>query len=109
MVNSKTITPPEVPADTQQTVVIDVDSDLSVYRGTPTAAGMTERGLRLFNLGRTQEAIDQFTKAIALDGDFKEAWIGRAEAYTALGRYGEASEDRRHLNTIDSSCSTNEF
>ena len=40
----------------------------------PTAATMTARGMRLFSDGRTQEAIDQFTKAIALDPSFPEAW-----------------------------------
>ena len=40
----------------------------------PTAAGMTERGVTMFNQGRFQEAIDQFTKAIALDPTYVEAW-----------------------------------
>ena len=52
----------------------------------PTAAGMTERGVALFNQGRIQEAIDQFTKAIALDPNYVDAWAGRAEAYAQLGR-----------------------
>ena len=76
---------------------------MPIYRGIPTAPGMTERGIRLFNLGRTQEAIDQFTKAIALDANHKEAWERRAEAYARLGRDGEAEEDRRRLNSINPS------
>ena len=67
---------------------------------------MTERGIRMFNLGRTQEAIDQFTKALALDANFKEAWERRAEAYAVLGRDGEAAEDRRRMNAINPSSST---
>ena len=104
--NSNTITPPEAPIEPKQAAVIDADSELPVYQGPPTATGMTERGMRLFNLGRTQEAIDQFTKAIALDADFKEAWAGRADAYVALGREEEAAEDQRHLNTINPRCYT---
>jgi Tfp pilus assembly protein PilF len=61
---------------------------------------MTERGLALFNQGRFQEAVDQFTKAIALDSQYKAAWAHRAEAYTKLGRGKEAAEDRRRLEAI---------
>ncbi|PKB64183.1 MAG: hypothetical protein BZY80_03540 [SAR202 cluster bacterium Io17-Chloro-G2] len=82
------------------------EPEVPAYRGTPTAPGMTERGIRMFNLGRTEEAIDQFTKAIALDANYKEAWERRAEAYASLGRDGEAEEDRRRLNAINPSSST---
>ena len=106
VLNSNTTNPPKAPAEPEQAAVIDADSELPVYQGPPTAEGMTERGMRLFNLGRTQEAIDQFTKAIALDADFKEAWAGRAQAYAALGREGEAAEDQRRLNAINPLSST---
>ena len=66
----------------------------------PTAAGMTERGVRLYNQGRTQESIDQFTKAIALDPNYIQAWARRAEAYALLGRGDEAAEDRRRLEAL---------
>ena len=62
-------------------------------RPIPTPANLTERGVSLFNQGRFQEAIDQFTKAIALDPDYKEAWERRAEAYGRLGR-PETAEGR---------------
>ena len=67
----------------------------------PTAAGMTERGATLFNQGRIQESIDQFTKAIALDPTYVEAWARRAEAYAQLGRGNEAAEDRRRLDALN--------
>jgi tetratricopeptide (TPR) repeat protein len=66
----------------------------------PTAAGMTERGLALFGQGKLQEAIDQFTKAIALDPGYLAAWQRRAEAYQRLGRPKEAAEDMRRLQTL---------
>lgn len=66
----------------------------------PTAANLTERGLVLFNQGRFQEAIDQFTKAIALDPKYKSAWAHRAEAYAKLGRRKEAAEDMHRLEAI---------
>lgn len=71
-----------------------------VFHRPLTAASLTERGLALFNQGRFQEAIDQFTKAIALDPDYEPAWAGRADAYGRLGRDTKAAEDQRHLETL---------
>ena len=69
-------------------------------RRSPTAANLTERGIALFGQGRVQEAIDQFTKAIALDPQYKLAWEQRAEAYGRLGRAEQQAADRRQLETI---------
>ena len=71
----------------------------------PTAATMTARGMRMFNDGRIQEAIDQFTKAIALDPSFPEAWERRAEAYSKQGRGEAADADRRVLSGLDATSS----
>ena len=65
-----------------------------------TAAGMTELGLSLFNQGRVREAVDQFTKAIALDPRYREAWANRARAYTELGLNEKAAADRQQLEAI---------
>ena len=86
----------------------DTPAAASTYRkiipvDAPTASAMTERGVRLFNQGRTQEAIDQFTKAIALDANYIEAWAKRAEAYALLGRGDQAAEDRRRLDSLNAS------
>ena len=69
-------------------------------RPIPTPANLTERGVSLFNQGRFQEAIDQFTKAIALDPDYKEAWERRAEAYGRLGRPERQKADQRRLEAF---------
>jgi tetratricopeptide (TPR) repeat protein len=71
-----------------------------VFRRPITPANFTERGLALFNQGKFQEAIDQFTKAIALDPKYLPAWARRAEAYGRLGRESKAEEDRRHLDGL---------
>jgi hypothetical protein len=86
----------------------ETPEEISSYRkivpvDAPTAAVMTERGVRLFNQGRTQEAIDQFTKAIALDATYIEAWAKRAEAYALLGRGDQAAEDQRRLDSLNAS------
>jgi tetratricopeptide (TPR) repeat protein len=71
-----------------------------VFRRPLTPAGFTEYGLSLFHQGKFQEAIDQFTKAIALDPTYVGAWASRAEAYLRLGRKNKAEEDRRHLDGL---------
>ena len=65
-----------------------------------TAAGMTERGLALFNQGRARESVDQFTKAIALDPRYRDAWANRAKAYSHLGLIDKAAADTRQLEAI---------
>lgn len=71
----------------------------------PTAPIMVLRGIERLNEGKFQEAIDQFTKAIALDPNYAEAWEKRSEAYTQLGRLQRAEADRRHLQGLDPSSS----
>jgi len=71
----------------------------------PTAAVMTSRGIERFDEGKYQEAIDQFTKAIALDPNYVDALQRRAEAYAQLGRSEQAEKDRRHLQSLDPSSS----
>ena len=65
-----------------------------------TAAGMTELGLSLFSQGRVREAVDQFTKAIALDPKHRDAWANRARAYSELGLSEKAAADRQQLEGI---------
>ena len=71
----------------------------------PTAPAMVARGIGRFNEGKFQEAIDQFTKAIALDPDYAEAWERRSEAYSQLGRSQQAEDDRQHLQGLGPSSS----
>jgi len=71
-----------------------------VVRYPITPAGFTERGLALIAVEQFQGAIDQFTKAIALDPGYVPAWTRRAEAYELMGRQGKAEGDRRHLGGL---------
>ena len=59
------------------------------------------RGAALLSEGRLQEAIDQFTKAIALDPKHREAFERRAEAYTQQGRDERAEEDYRLIQALN--------
>ena len=67
----------------------------------PTAEVMTARGAALLSEGKLQEAIDQFTKAIALDPKHREALEQRAEAYTKQGRGERAEEDYRSVRALN--------
>ena len=66
----------------------------------PTAEGMTARGEVFLSEGKLQEAIDQFTKAIALDPRHREAFEKRAEAYSRQGRMERADEDYRQVQAL---------
>ena len=70
------------------------------FRFQLTAAGLTERGVSLVTQDRIQEAVDQFTKAIALDPAYRPAWAKRAEAYLRLGLSQKAEEDQHRLEGI---------
>lgn len=99
---SQEVQPSDLPGETNEPEV-ETAPEPPVFRGLPTPANMTERGIRLFNQGRIQESIDQYTKAIALDPNYKEAWEYRAEAYARLGRGEQAEEDRRRLQALNAS------
>jgi tetratricopeptide (TPR) repeat protein len=71
-----------------------------VFKVMPTGPSLTDRGIALFNQGRYLEAIDQFTKAVAVDPNYKIAWKHRAEAHIKLGKREEAAEDMRRLKAI---------
>ena len=62
---------------------------------------MTARGAVLLSEGKLQEAIDQFTKAIALDPKHREAFEHRAEAYTKQGRGERAEEDYQSVQALN--------
>ena len=94
---------PDLPEPEPVPVPEEEPEPARVFRGPPTAAGLTERGMALFNQRRVQEAIDQFTKALALDPNYSFAWQARADAYTQLGREDAAAEDRRRLKAINQS------
>jgi Tfp pilus assembly protein PilF len=64
---------------------------------------MTARGAAFLSEGKLQDAIDQFTKAIALDPSHREALERRAEAYTREGRQERADEDYQKVQALNSS------
>ena len=62
----------------------EVQPDPARQQGSP-AAPLVEQGINLLDQGKAREAVDSFTKAIAQDGNYREAWERRAQAYDRLG------------------------
>ena len=65
---------------------------------------LVEQGVILLELGKPRESIDYFSKAIAEDSGYKQAWLRRAEAYDQLGRRASANADRRRAEAIEESA-----
>lgn len=73
---------------------------IPTFRQAITPALFTGRGTEYSGEGRFQEAVDQFTKAIALDGQYRTALEGRRDAYLQLGLEAKAAEDQELLNSL---------
>jgi tetratricopeptide (TPR) repeat protein len=68
------------------------------------AAGFNDRGNRYSRNGVYEQAIQDYTQAIALDASFAEAYFNRGVSYYELGRYQEAIADLTRaiaLNPLD--------
>lgn len=66
--------------------------------GASKAADKIELGQKYLTELNYTEAVASFTEAIRLDPDNIQAYIGRAEAYLALGEYEKALEDYRFVS-----------
>ncbi len=67
---------------------LEVAEELVTVRGAPQ--DWLSRGVALGLLGRHQEALESFDKAIELDPNNALAWLNRGAALYALGRHQEA-------------------
>ena len=63
-----------------------------------TAADKIELGQKYLTELNYTEAVASFTEAIKLDPDNIQAYMGRAEAYVALGEYDKALADYRFIS-----------
>lgn len=66
--------------------------------GASKAADKIELGQKYLTELNYTEAVASFTEAIRLDPDNIQAYVGRAEAYLALGEYEKALEDYRFVS-----------
>jgi tetratricopeptide (TPR) repeat protein len=65
------------------------------------AATYNNRGIAYKNLGRYQDAIRDYTRALSIDPDNASAYINRGFAYDELGRYQDAIRDCTRALSID--------
>jgi tetratricopeptide (TPR) repeat protein len=88
----------------QQDPITPPETSETVLSPRPTTAtGFTDLGLSLFEQRRFREAIDQFTKAIALNASYIPAWQNRAESYKTLGLLEKSLSDTRQVEQLRSS------
>ena len=73
---------------------------IPTFRQPLTPALFTGRGVEYSGESRFQEAVDQFTKALALDGQYRPALEGRRDAYLQLSLDAKAAEDQELLNSL---------
>jgi len=59
-------------------------------KGNDATSSWYEKGLAFFNLGKYNESIGCYDKAIEIDPRNGGAWMGKGEALFALGRYEDA-------------------
>jgi len=72
--------------------------------GAGTAASWHKKGASLGTLGRHEEAIECFDKALAIDPRSAVAWSGKGVPLRALGRHEEAIECFDKALAIDPRC-----
>ena len=69
--------------------------------GEKPAGFWSRKGTSLSQLGRHEEAIECFDKALAIDSGYLGAWGGKAVALDGLGRFNEAISHYDRALTID--------
>jgi tetratricopeptide (TPR) repeat protein len=71
----------------------DEDNGIETYFALlQTADTLLDKGAALFSLGRYEEAIEYFDRAIELDPNNAKAWDNKGSALYGLGRYEKAFE-----------------
>ncbi len=58
-------------------------------------------GIKFAEIGKTEDAISNYTKSLELDPNFVKSYIARAEAYKKMGNANEALEDYERAGTIE--------
>ena len=64
------------------------------------------KGLALDKLGRYQEAVDSYEKALKIDPGYVKAWNNKGLALDKLGRYQEAVDSYERALSIDPNDAT---
>ena len=68
---------------------------------TPLAFGLTDNGIRLMSQGNYDFALNQFSMAIEVDSNYREAYYNRGLTYLMLNKYPNAIVDFKSALRID--------
>ncbi len=68
--------------------------------GIVKAGILADRAFVLIQLGRFQEALDDFTESIALDSSDCNCFYGQALALASIGKYTEAKESQQQAISV---------
>jgi tetratricopeptide (TPR) repeat protein len=65
---------------------------LPAHAADPAALDWYTKGNELSGLGRHSEALEAFSHALLIDGEYAPAWYGKGVALNHLGRYRDAND-----------------
>ena len=89
---------PNVYAESQS---FDNNSSQIVRNTATTAVWYFEAGNNSYAAGKYEEAVDNYSNAIAFNSDYSEAFNARGLAYEQLEQYDEAMNDFRSATELD--------
>ncbi len=72
-----------------------------VLSNPKTAVEYNQKGLALHNLGRDEEAIPNYSMAIALNPNYAEAFLNRGNTYSRIEKYGLGIADYKKATELD--------
>jgi tetratricopeptide (TPR) repeat protein len=103
-VRLKSTTPISTPPDTPKPPTAELeeaDEGESEGEETEEAEQHYNKGVELREEGLHDQAIEEYDRAIELDPDFADAYVGRGDAYYYLGEYQPAIEDYDQAIELD--------
>jgi Tfp pilus assembly protein PilF len=81
---------PEVRVEMTSEPTVEAGESLPAVPNVPEAQAWLKKGSELYALGRYEEAISRFDKALKLHARLAKAWAGKGLACNAMGQYQEA-------------------
>jgi tetratricopeptide (TPR) repeat protein len=103
-VRLKSTTPISTPPDTPKPPTAELeeaDEGESEGEETEEAEQHYNKGVELREEGLHDQAIEEYDRAIELDSDYADAYVGRGDAYYYLGEYQPAIEDYDQAIELD--------
>ncbi|MFO7370385.1 MAG: tetratricopeptide repeat protein, partial [Bacteroidales bacterium] len=84
-----------------QLIVLLLATCLSGNLYAQNARQFYKTGLTFVEAGNHKDAIDQFTKALAIDPEYAQAYVERARSYEAIGELQHTADDLKRALTFE--------